>query len=630
MDQVSVPSEAAVDDQLAENSELPTRVADVLFATTTEALLWIDGRDGRIRMANPAAQTLFGHGICAGLTLRDLAIRPEDVDVLLAEQRLHAPLRYLRRGTGHHFPAELVLRWLTDEPLTCLVTIRDLTSRLASERAARNADRRYQGIFGAAPFPILLINSRREVVDANSCALDLYGYSAEDMRGLRIGELLVSPGDARNYGPTGFGRIEPSRHKRCDGTTFLAEATLSTVRAARGTFTIAIVRDITEEVVMAEQLRTSEERWRFALESHGEGLWEWHPDGGTLHVSPGFVEQLGYKPAEMPPRFEAWEALVHADDGGRANRAVLAHLTGETEFMEFACRIRRHDGEFRWIDCRGKVMVRDDTGRAVKLIGTVRDVTEERERNLRDRLHQEQLMHTARLASVGEMATTLAHELNQPLAAIGNFTAAALRRLKGKVEDAEAFTALANVLTLVERAGGVVHRIRDFTRKGQLRVEPVVLNVLVEEIARLLEPQSQHLGSDIALELAPDLPEIAADRLQLGQLILNLAKNGLEAMADMPPPRLLTLRTRGKASGEVEIRVIDQGCGLPDQLALDVITPFFTTKPGGLGMGLVICQTIVANHHGRLWASPAQPRGTDFHVVLPAMAPGVSGLATAR
>lgn len=620
MEQDPAASALATGDLFADTAAgLPSRVADVLFATTSEALLWLDGHDGRIRLANPAAQAMFGHGICGGLTLRDLAIRAEEADVLLSEQRLHAPLRYLRRGTGDHFPAELFLRWLAGEPTTCLATIRDLTTKLATERAARNAERRYQGIFGAAPFPILLINSRREVVDANGCALGLYGYSADGIRGLRIGELMANPGDARSYEPTSVGRISPSWHKRADGTAFLAEATLSTVRAARGTYTIAIVRDITDEEAIAEQLRASEERWRFALESHGEGLWEWHPDAGSLHVSPIFVEQLGYVPAELPPRFDVWESLVHEDDGARANRAVLAHLTGETEFIEFVCRIRRQGGEYRWVECRGKVMVRDATGRALKLIGTVRDVTEERERNLRERLHQEQLMHTARLASVGEMATTLAHELNQPLAAIGNFTAAALRRLKGKADDAEAFTALGNVLTLVERAGGVVHRIRDFTRKGQLRVEPLVLNVLVEEIARLLEPQCQHLGCDIALDLAPDLPVIAADRLQLGQLILNLAKNGLEAMVDLPPPRLLTLRTLAKPSGEVEFRVIDQGCGLPDQLALDVITPFFTTKPGGLGMGLVICQTIVANHHGRLWASPGQPRGTDFHVVLPAM-----------
>ena len=524
----------------------------------------------------------------------------------------------MRRGSGSHFPAELTLRWLSPGPAdSCLVSVRDLTAKLATERVVRNADRRYSGIFGAAPYPILLINGRREIVDANAQALALYGLTQTEIDGLRIGELLESPGQARQYEPTAVGKLPPTWHRRKDGKRFLAEATLSVVRAARGSYTIVIIRDVTDETAIHDQLALSEERWRFALESHGEGLWEWQPDSGDLFLSPGFVQKLGYEQTDIPPRFSAWEELIHPEDFTPANRAVLAHLSGESDFIEILIRLRNREGVYRWIECRAKTMTRDQVGRTMRMIGTARDVTEQRERNLRERLLQEQIMHTTRLASMGEMATVMAHELNQPLAAIGNFASAALRRLDGRFDDPDVRTALGNVVTLVERAGGIVHRIRDFTRKGHRVVAPIDLNELIAEVARLLEPQAQAVDATIQLELDRELPPIMGDRLQLGQLILNLAKNGIEAMMGVRHQRVLVIHTVLREKEELEIRVKDRGCGLPEQLALDVITPFFTTKANGLGMGLVICRTIVENHGGRLWASPGKPDGSEFHVVMP-------------
>jgi PAS domain S-box-containing protein len=599
---------------------VPARLAEAILDSSPDALLWVSGDDGKIMLANPMAVSLFDLGSARpeGHRLADFAIRPVEIDTLIAERRSHAPLRYLRRSSGGHFPAELTLRWLgSGKDVNCLVNVRDLSGKLASERAVRNADRRSSGIFGAAPYPILLINSRRQIVDANARALELYGYTQAEICGTRIGELLEVPARARDYDPAAIGQLEPTWHRRQDGSRFLAEATLSLVRAERGTYTIVIIRDITDETALHAQLKLSEERWRFALESHGEGLWEWQPDTGELFLSPGFAERMGYRTSEIPKRFDAVEARVHPEDFDRANRAILAHLTGETELIDVTVRLRNRDDHYRWIECRAKTMTRDAAGHAVRLIGTARDVTDQRERDMRERLLQEQIMHTTRLASMGEMATVLAHELNQPLAAISNFAGAALRRIDGKLDDPEVKTALGNVMTLVERAGGIVHRIRDFTRKGLQRVEPVDLNGLITEIARLLEPQSQAVGGQIQLLLDNALPSVRGDRLQLGQLILNLAKNGLEAMSNSTTSRHLQVYTQAHSPNEVEIRISDLGCGLPEQLALDVITPFFTTKANGLGMGLVICRTIVENHGGRFWASPNHPCGTEFHVILP-------------
>jgi signal transduction histidine kinase len=235
----------------------------------------------------------------------------------------------------------------------------------------------------------------------------------------------------------------------------------------------------------------------------------------------------------------------------------------------------------------------------------------------RTRQHQTELAHAARLHTLGEMAAGLAHELNQPLAAIVNYgRGCALRLRAGEVEREQLIEVIEEMSEQALRAGEVLRRIREFARTGALHRERLDPAELVREAARLAEVDARRLGVAMRLESSAT-PPVEVDRIQVEQVILNLVRNGFEAMeAPARGLRELSIRTSTTAHGEVEISVSDTGAGLPEGVAARVFDPFFTTKPDGLGLGLAISRSIIEAHGGRLWTSNGGP-GATFHFTLP-------------
>jgi len=216
---------------------------------------------------------------------------------------------------------------------------------------------------------------------------------------------------------------------------------------------------------------------------------------------------------------------------------------------------------------------------------------------------------------MGEMATLIAHELNQPLAAIGNFSATALHQLDKQPEEAR--RALELTQLLVQRAGDIVRQVRSFAQKKVIQLANIAINPTVIEIVQFMEYQAKAHAIRIQLDLTIGLPLLRADSTQIGQLLLNLIKNAIEATRDAPQPRIITLRTRMPSPAAIELQVEDNGVGLPDELMKELFQPFFTTKASGLGMGLSICRTIVENHGGQLHAERRPAGITCFTVTLP-------------
>jgi signal transduction histidine kinase len=236
----------------------------------------------------------------------------------------------------------------------------------------------------------------------------------------------------------------------------------------------------------------------------------------------------------------------------------------------------------------------------------------------RSRQHQAELAHAARLHTLGEMAAGLAHELNQPLAAIVNYArGCALRLRAGDVEREQLIEVIEEMSEQALRAGEVLRRVREFARTGELHRERLDPTELVREAARLAEVDARRLGVAMRLESSGDTPPVEVDRIQVEQVILNLVRNGFEAMEVPRGPRELRIRTSTTAHGEIEIAVSDTGTGLPEGVASRVFDPFYTTKPDGLGLGLAISRSIIEAHGGRLWASNGG-RGATFHFTLPA------------
>jgi C4-dicarboxylate-specific signal transduction histidine kinase len=220
---------------------------------------------------------------------------------------------------------------------------------------------------------------------------------------------------------------------------------------------------------------------------------------------------------------------------------------------------------------------------------------------------------------LGELAGSLAHELNQPLTAILSNAQAAQRFLaRDGIDVQEVREILADIVAEDKRAGEVIHRLRLLLRKGEVQRQPLDVNGVVEEVLKLVRSDLVNQGVTAWPDLAPDLPVIECDRVQLQQVLLNLVLNACDAMAGAEPgARQIKIRTAREEDGAVRISVADRGPGIPPDLRERVFEPFYTTKPQGLGLGLTVCRSIVTAHGGRLWSENGQKGGAVFCLSLP-------------
>ena len=602
-----------------------------LLAISRDVVLVVRHADHAILGASPVAERVYGLTAEVLRTMRydDLVTDRSAVDEIFARYREHVPLRYHRRADGSRFPVEMTIHWLegdagAGDDEQGYFRICDLTEVELEERRLRAAEDSYRAIFHAAPFPILLLDRRGMVAAANDAALALYRGSEATLVGRPVARLLQDERLARRYFRSARWQVSGQWHRRCDGELFLADVFVSVVRLPGEAQAVMVVRDITEERALVDRVQASEARWRFALEGHGDALWEWDLARGSFHVSRQLSEQIGsFPPAPPDAGTTYWSALVHPGDRGRLDRDLLAHIKGETPLVDTEVRLRLRGGADHWFWLRGRVMERNEAGRALRLLGSVRDVQQQKQQAEELAHWREQVQHTARVTSMGEMAAALAHELNQPLTSIRNFSAAALRRLdhEGLRDLAELRRAVQLIADEAMRAGRIMQHIHNFIRKGQLRTEAVSINELITGFQRLADIQARRAEAVIDLDLTVGLPPVRVDRVLVEQLLLNLVRNGLDAMHTTLPtperPRRIEISTALDAAGQVQVSVRDSGIGLPAHLVADLYTPFVSTKPDGLGMGLAICRSIVESHHGRLWAEANPPGGAVFHFTLP-------------
>src|SRR5690606_12331940 len=226
-----------------------------------------------------------------------------------------------------------------------------------------------------------------------------------------------------------------------------------------------------------------------------------------------------------------------------------------------------------------------------------------------------------RISTMGEMAAGIAHEVNQPLAAIATYAQACQRLIStGDYSSEEMAEALAHIGAQALRAGEVIRRLRTFVKNRELRRELIEANRLLEDILTLAQTDARHNGVQIVVETASESPLVQADAVQIQQVILNLVRNSIDAMQGVPESRRqLTLRTRIDAEGDGECMVADRGAGIDPAVAAELFNPFFTTKPGGMGLGLSISRSIIRAHGGKLWCSPNPGGGARFFFTLPAI-----------
>ncbi|NUB07043.1 PAS domain S-box protein [Azospirillum sp. Vi22] len=389
----------------------------------------------------------------------------------------------------------------------------------------------------------------------------------------------------------------------------------------------AVRRHIARRIRAEEALR-AEHAFRKAMEdSLTVGMRARDLDGRIIYVNPAFCRMVGWSAEELVgagPVMPYWlpEDLVHTEE---VFRAVLA---GNAPANGFELRFRRANGE-RFDALIYEAPLIDAKGRHTGWMGSVLDITERKRAEELARQQQERLQQTARLITMGEMASTLAHELNQPLSAIASYCTGCLNRLQaGSIRPDELATALEKLSGQARRAGQIIRRIHDFVRKSEPNVAPCCLSEVLEDCVALMEADARLQGVKLVLEMGRDLPAVMADRILLQQVVVNLMRNGIEAMASTRRDRRRLSVTVQAMDGSVLTRIQDRGCGILPENAEKLFSPFFTTKTEGMGMGLNICRSIIEHHQGRLWFEPAADGGTVFLFSLPVLsAPSLTGAA---
>ncbi|ATD66318.1 hypothetical protein CNR27_01700 [Luteimonas chenhongjianii] len=300
---------------------------------------------------------------------------------------------------------------------------------------------------------------------------------------------------------------------------------------------------------------------------------------------------------------------------GHAQRdALLATLYGELSGDARGQEIRA-PGSGRWYALHWREL--DCGDRALSLLTAV-DISERIEALDSHRSQQEKLLFTSRMMSVGEMAATLAHELNQPLAAIVNYLNGSLRLVSQAGGPVQVERALMAARTQAEHASAVIARVREFVRAREPRRDAQDLPLIVDTVLELLRLEAERMQLRVELALAGGLPAVYADRVMVEQVLLNLVKNAIEAMREVPAAqRGLRIEARVNLDGDVEVRVCDRGPGLSQAESEQLFSPFYTTKSDGLGIGLAICRSIIEYHEGRLFFEARDGGGSVFGFTLP-------------
>ena len=324
----------------------------------------------------------------------------------------------------------------------------------------------------------------------------------------------------------------------------------------------------------------------------------------------------------------AWLALWPTLDAGVDGRALDTALPGLTEALAAACDDRASRRVCLGEAKQWELQIVSAGASHLLLRATDRhEQTRALQRQLDDR---EQLLFTSRVFSVGEMATTLAHELNQPIGAAANLLRGLRSRLsrRSSAMNAEEAQALDRAIEQVMFAARVIQRIREFTHSHQPRHTRLDLTAMLRASASLLDWDLRRSRARLALELPEGAVQVRGDAVMLQQVVVNLMRNGLDAMrADPPEKPQLSLRLITRAH-EVEVQVCDNGCGLNDETAAKLFVPFASSKPTGMGIGLSICRSFVELHQGRLWFTRNADRGATFHVSLPLTAAAASASPT--
>lgn len=601
---------------------------DRLFNLSLD-LLCILGLDGAFLRANPAFERILGYrpDDLAERVLLDL-VHPDDYAETVVQ------MRRLAEGWPAGFEnrcrcADGSFKWLAwsinpvrEEQLVYGVA-HDITDRKAGEDALRDESAFRKAMEESVLTGMRAIDLEGRITFVNSAFCRLVGFERDELVGAKRPFPYWPPEEfetcCENLDLTLLGRAPATGFemhiRRKNGERIDARFYLSPLIDSSGTQTgwMASVTDITEPKRVRAALEAAHERFVAVL----DGL------EAAVFVADAASDEILYAN-------RAFKTIHGFDAIGQTVRGVGVAQPGPTEYRAdprvlTPADVPRElfDGELqhplsgRWYHVRERA-TRWADGRVVRM-GIATDITERKQTAEVSRQQEERLQRTSRLITMGEMASTLAHELNQPLSAIANYCMGSVTRIQsGNFRNEELLAAMQKASFQAERAGKIIRRVREFVKKSEPRRSAADIAELLDDVIGFAEIDARRLNSRIVAEVEADLPAVYADRIMIEQVVLNLVKNGLDAMSGLPPAqRVLVVRARALGPRAVEVSVIDRGHGIGEEERVRLFTPFYTTKAEGMGMGLSICRSIIEFHHGRLTVDANPQGGTIFSFTLP-------------
>jgi PAS domain S-box-containing protein len=519
-------------------------------------------------------------------------------------------------------------------------TIRDHTSRYIEKcetyrsqlkimdeelRTRRQTEQRWRTAFENSAIGIFMADSAGRYVAANRAFLDMLGYTASELYRLSVLEATFEGDRKANLELINELMAGERQHFQMEKRYCRKDRSLVWVRSnvvlvpgigLKEPFWMSVVEDITQRKLAEDKLRASERSLRELTETIPQMLWSTDADGANDYCNQRMLEYTGLSAEEV--RGSGWKKAVHPDDVEKLVEAwKVAVSMGQPFQYEFRW-FRVTEGIYRWCITSG-LPLRDQRGRIVKWFGTVVDLHDWKQTQQALQTTQMELARVSRMTTMGELAASIAHEVNQPLTAVINNSNACRRLLAdNKLDPGVLQCALEQIVAEATRAASVIARIRAFITKAPPERNRLDINEIIQEVLPLTARELDKNEVQLVLQLTEALPTVLGDRVQLQQVLLNLIVNAIEAMTIVKNrPRLLCVQSQVDQLGDVLVAVRDSGAGLNSDADL-VFTPFFTTKAHGMGLGLSISRSLIQGHGGRLWIEPNSPHGTVFCFTLPA------------
>ncbi|MDI9526943.1 MAG: ATP-binding protein [Pseudomonadota bacterium] len=368
--------------------------------------------------------------------------------------------------------------------------------------------------------------------------------------------------------------------------------------------------------ISQEALARSEADLKMVQEVAVVGGWSLDLRTNKLTWTDGVYEVFGL-PRGTPLDYEKFLSLVYPDDVEYVNRSWNDALKGARYDIEHRILV---DGAVKWVREKARVEF-SDSGTPLRGLGIVQDITGRKQAEQEQYILRRQLTHVSRLTTAGELTPALAHEISQPLAAILANAQAARHILNDEKPDMDELHAiLDDIISDDTRAREVIKRIRSLLRKESAKSGRMDINRVIEDALKLVERESRFRRITVRSALAQGLPPVTADPIQIGQVVVNLVLNAMDAIGeDSEPPRDVTVESRMNGETEIVVSVRDTGKGIGEEALRSVFDPFYTTKEDGLGLGLAISRSIIESHGGRLSAADNPGRGATFSFSLPVM-----------